>query len=204
MKLVSENFVRLLWDAGLTVGYGFRTVGDCVTAALDDAHLSTALVHNRFLAGNEGLHKSLQHALEKDRRRHTESFLAAIKREREARYAKFGAVVCAQEPNVKESAGALRDYQTAIWLVNARHGYASLGELRAHNFIAEREAQKIIQAHEFLWRIRHAMHFMMKRKTDRLSLDLQPALAEQFGYRADGYSARLGQLMRDYYRHARS
>jgi len=203
MKLVSENLLQLLWDAGLTVGYSFRTVGDCVTAALDDAHLSTALVHNRFLAGNEALHKSLQHALEKDRRRHMESFVAAIKREWQARNTKFGSVVCAQEPNVKESAGGLRDYQTALWLAHARHGYASLGELRAHNFIAEREAQKIIQAHEFLWRIRHAMHFMMKRKSDRLSLDLQPALAEQFGYRADGYSLGSEQLMRDYYRHAR-
>lgn len=203
MKLISENLLQLLWDAGLTVGYSFRTVGDCVTTALDDAHLSTALVHNRFLAGNEALHKSLQQALEKDRRRHMGSFLAAIKREWEARNTKFGTVVCAQEPNVKESAGGLRDYQTAIWLAHARHGYGSLGELRAHNFIAEREAQKIIQAHEFLWRIRHAMHFMMKRKSDRLSLDLQPALAEQFGYRADGYSLGSEQLMGRYYRHAR-
>jgi len=42
-KLVSGNLLRLLWDAGLTVGHGFRTVGDCIVSALDNPHLRTAL-----------------------------------------------------------------------------------------------------------------------------------------------------------------
>ncbi len=203
MKLISENLLKLLWDAGLTVGYGFRTIGDCVTSALDDPHLRTALVHTRLLAGNEALYKSLQNALEKDRRRRVEAFLTGIKREREARYTKFGAVIGAQEPNIKESAGGLRDYQTALWLAHACYGYTTLSELRAHNFVQENEARKIIRAHDFLWRMRHATHFIMNRKSDRLALDLQPVLAKQFGYGADAYSLGSEQLMRDYYRHAR-
>jgi [protein-PII] uridylyltransferase len=203
MKLMSESLLRLLWDAGLTIGHSFRTTGDCVTAALDDAHLWTALVHTRLLAGNEGLRRSLREALERDRRRRVDSFLTAVRREHDARYAKFGAVVCAQEPNVKESAGGLRDYHTALWLAHARYGYTTLSELRAHNLVAEREAQKIINAHNFLWQIRHATHFMLNRKHDRLSLDLQPALAKKFGYRPDEHSLGSERLMRDYYRHAR-
>src|SRR5262249_44257947 len=66
MKLLSESLLQLLWDAGLTVGYSFRTVGDCVAAVFDDPHLRTALVHTRLLAGNQALHKSLQVTLEKD------------------------------------------------------------------------------------------------------------------------------------------
>ena len=135
MKPVSANLLRLLWDAGLTVGHSFRTVGDSVTTALDDPHLRTALVNTRLLAGNKGLHNSLQEALEKDRRRRVESFLTAMNREREARYAKFGAAVCLQEPNVKETAGGLRDYHTALWLAHARHGYKTLDELRAHGLV---------------------------------------------------------------------
>ena len=203
MKLLSENLLQLLWDAGLTVGYSFRTVGDCVTTALDDPHLRTALVHTRLLAGTEALYKPLQDALEKDRRRHVDAFLCGIKQERQTRYAKFGAVLCAQEPNVKESPGGLRDYQTALWLAHARYGYSTLSELRAHNFVAENEARKIIRAHDFLWRVRHATHFMMNRKSDCLSLDIQPELAKQFGYGADAYSLGSERLMRDYYRHAR-
>src|SRR5258708_36304182 len=89
IKPVLTNLLQLLWDAGLAVGHSFRTVGDCVTTALDDPHLRTALVNTRLLAGNKGLHNSLQEALEKDRRRRVNSFLSAIRRERDARHARF-------------------------------------------------------------------------------------------------------------------
>ncbi|PYK08009.1 MAG: hypothetical protein DME65_15045, partial [Verrucomicrobia bacterium] len=91
-----------------------------------EPQLRTALVNTRLLAGNKGLHNSLHEALEKDRRRRAESFLTAVCREREARYARFGAAVCLQEPNIKETAGGLRDFQTALWLAHARHGYKTL------------------------------------------------------------------------------
>jgi [protein-PII] uridylyltransferase len=203
MKPVLANLLRLLWDAGLAVGHGFRTVGDCVTTALDDPHLRTALVNTRLLAGNKGLHNSLQEVLEKDRRRRVGSFLTVISRERDTRYARFGGAVCLQEPNIKETAGGLRDFHTALWLAHARHGYKTLDEMRAHDLVSETEARKILRAYDFLWRIRHSAHFLTRRKTERLSLDMQPMLAEQFGYKAGAHLLGSEKLMRDYYRHAR-
>jgi len=203
MKPVLDNLLRMLWDAGLAVGHSFRTVGDCVTTALDDPHLRTALVNTRLLAGNKGLHNSLQEALEKDRRRRVNSFLSAIRRERDARHARFGAAVCLQEPNIKETAGGLRDFHTALWLAHARYGYKTLAEMRGHDLVSENEARKILNAYDFLWRIRHSAHFLMRRKTERLSLDMQPMLAEQFGYKPGAHLLGSEKLMRDYYRHAR-
>ncbi|MDX6497428.1 MAG: [protein-PII] uridylyltransferase [Blastocatellia bacterium] len=203
MRPVLTNLLQLLWDAGLAVGHTFRTVGDCVTTALDDPHLRTALVNTRLLAGNKGLHNSLQEALEKDRRRRVNSFLSAIRRERDARHARFGAAVCLQEPNIKETAGGLRDLHTALWLVHARHGYKTLDEMRGHNLVSESEARKVLRAYDFLWRLRHSAHFLMRRKTERLSLEIQPILAEQFGYKPGAHLLVSEKLMRDYYRHAR-
>ncbi len=203
MKPVLANLLRFLWDAGLAVGHSFRTVGDCVTTALDDPHLRTALVNTRLLAGNKGLHNSLHDALEKDRRRRADAFLTAIRRERDARYARFGASVCLQEPNIKESAGGLRDFHTALWLVHARHGYKTLDEMRGHDLVSENEARKVLRAYDFLWRIRHSAHFMMRRKTERLSLEMQPTLAGQFGYKPAAHLLGSEKLMRDYYHHAR-
>jgi [protein-PII] uridylyltransferase len=203
MKPVLTNLLQLLWDAGLSVGHSFRTVGDCVTTALDDVHLRTAVVNTRLLAGSKGLHNSLQEALEKDRRRRVKPFLTAILRERDARYLKFGGAVCLQEPNIKETAGGLRDFHTAVWLAHAQHGYKSLAEMRAHDLISENEARKIVRAYDFLWRIRHSTHFQSGRKTERLSLDMQPKLAEQFRYEPGDFLLGSEKLMRDYYRHAR-
>jgi [protein-PII] uridylyltransferase len=203
MKVVSAGLLRLLWDAGLTVGHSFRTVGDAVTSALDDPHFRTALVDTRLLVGSRAMHTSLQDALEKDRRRRTKRFVEAIASEREARHIKFGAVVCLQEPNVKESAGGLRDYQTALWLAHARYGYKHLDELRAHNLVTEIETRRIKRAHDFLWRVRNSAHSLTSRKTERLSLELQAGIAKHFGYRASLHSLASEKFMRDYYRHAR-
>jgi [protein-PII] uridylyltransferase len=61
MKEVAANFLRLLWDAGLSVGHSFRTVGDCVTSSVADPHLRTALVKTHLVAGSKALHNSLEH-----------------------------------------------------------------------------------------------------------------------------------------------
>ena len=202
VKSLATTLLSLLWDAGLTVGHGFRTVGECTVAALDDTHLRTALIHTRILGGNKALHHSLGNALEKDRQRRSKRFLAAVIGEREARYRKFSEAVCLQEPNIKESAGGLRDYHTTLWLSHARYGYDTLEELRGHDLVREEEARQANKAYEFLWRVRHSAHFLTNRKTDRLSLDLQPVVARQFGYEAGTYSLGSEKLMRDYYRHA--
>jgi [protein-PII] uridylyltransferase len=203
MKPVLAHLLQLLWDSGLKVGHGFRTVGDCIASALDDGHLRTALVHTRFLAGNRGLHNSLSDALEKDRRRHADSFITAVNRARDARCSRFGATVCLQEPNIKETAGGLRDFHTALWLIHARHGYRRLEEARAHNLVSESEARKALRAYDFLWRVRNAAHFLTRRKTETLSLDLQTTLALQFGYRPGVHLLGSEKFMRDYYRHAK-
>src|SRR5258708_19055115 len=116
--------------------------------------------------------------MEKDGRVRVDSFFAAIRRESDTRQAKFGAAVCLQEPNIKETAGGLRDFHTALWLAHARHGYKTLDEMRAHDLVSEIEARKVMRAYDFLWRIRHSPHLLLRRNTDRLSPDIQPVLAE--------------------------
>ncbi len=203
MKPVLQHVLRLLWDARLTVGHSFRTVGDCVTAARIDPHFQTALVKPRLLAGNKALYNSLIEALEKDRRKRAGAFVATIRHERDMRYAKFGAAVLLQEPNIKESAGGLRDYQTALWSAYARLGVKSFDELRGRNLISEDEAKRITRAHDFLWRVRHSVHFLMRRKMEYLTLDIQANLARQLGYKPGVHLLASEKLMRDYYRQAR-
>jgi [protein-PII] uridylyltransferase len=203
MKPVLEQMLRLLWDARITVGHSFRTVSECLKAVRADPHFQTAMVQPRLLAGNRALYNSLIEAFEKDRRKRSAASISAIRLERDTRYGKFGASVFLQEPNIKESAGGLRDYHTALWTAHARHGCNSLDEMRGRGLVSEPEAKRIKAAYDFLWRLRHSMHFMMKCKTERLSLDIQPQLAREFGYGSSPYLLGSEKLMRDYYRHAR-
>ncbi len=198
-----EPILRILWDAGLTVGHSIRSVNDCMAAARADPHLQTALVSTRLLAGNDKIYQSLLETLEKDRRRRADIFITAIKRERDARYAKFGAVVCLQEPNIKESAGGIRDLHTALWAAYARYGCQTLEELRSRDLISAAEEKVAARAANFLWRVRYAAHLSTRRKTERLSLDLQTTLAREFGYKSGAHLLASEKFMRDYYHHAR-
>ncbi len=198
-----EQILRLLWDAGLTVGPSFRSISDSVSAARADPHLQTALVATRLLAGNPTIYDRLLQALEKDRRKRAVASIAAILRERAARYAKFGAAVCLQEPNVKESPGGIRDLHTALWVGYARYGCRTLDELRDHDIISEAERRTAARAANFLWRVRYAAHLTTRRKTERLALDLQTTLAREFGYKSGAYLLASEKFMRDYYHHAR-
>ena len=141
--------------------------------------------------------------MEKDRRRRAASFITVVSRECDARYRRFGATACLQEPNVKETAGGLRDFHTALWLIYARHGYKRLDEARAHNLVSESEARKVLRGYDFLWRVRTSAHFLTGRKTETLTLDLQTILAGQYGYKSGAHQLGSEKLMREYYRHAK-
>lgn len=198
-----EGVLRLLWDAGLTVGHSFRTVAETISAAREDPHLTTSLLTTRLLAGNRGLLDSLRTTLERERRKHADELLAVLRYGWDERHAKFGASVCLQEPNVKESAGGLRDLQTALWAAQVKTGCRTLEELCAADLITRPEQKSAERAYDLLWRVRHAAHLLTNRKTDRLALDLQSALAEEFGYEAGSHLLASERFMRDYYRRAR-
>ena len=196
-----ESMLRLLWDSGLTVGHSFRTVKECISASHLDVHLATALTNTRLLAGSSSVYHCLTAALERDRGKKS-TFIDAVLRERAERYTKFGDVVCLQEPNVKESAGGLRDLHSAVWIAYKKHGCKTVHELRDHNVISKEEQEISERAYDFLLRVRYQVHLLAGRKVDRLSLDLQPALAREFGYTSDTQLEASEKFMRDYYKRA--
>ena len=58
------------------------------------------------------------------------------------------------------------------------------------------------RAYDFIARVRNEAHFATGRRTDLLSLDLQPALASGLGYVAKRGIIASELFMRDYYRRA--
>jgi [protein-PII] uridylyltransferase len=107
------------------------------------------------------------------------------------------------EPNVKESAGGLRDIHTAMWLASTKFGTRTLQELADKRLITERERKAADEALTFLWRVRNELHFLSGHKNDVLSRDVQPQIAKNFGYSGDEQSLPVEKFMRDYYLHAR-
>src|SRR5258708_2461405 len=202
LRHMVERILSLLWDSGLIVGHSFRTVKECISAARSDPHLQTALTSRRLLTGSKPLFDSLSATLERERRKRGGAVIAAVQKERSERYGKFGDAVCLQEPNLKESAGGIRDLHTALWVANARYGCKSLEDLRSHDLISEQEERIAERAYDFLLRVRYHTHLLTGRKVEHVSLELQPALAAEFGYLSDSRLLASEKFMHDYYRRA--
>jgi [protein-PII] uridylyltransferase len=200
-----EQVLQLLWDVGLTVGHSFRTVTECLEEARGDLHSRTALAEARLVAGDTavfgGLDRSLDNVIRPDRKT-GEAFLESLRADVAERHARVGGAVCVQEPNVKEGVGGLRDLHAVLWVAQARYGARGLAEARTAGLLSEREHQAALRAYDFLLRVRAEAHFVTGRKTDVLTLDLQPAVASSLGY-ADSRGLLASELfMRDYYRRA--
>src|SRR5262245_10323665 len=205
VQRVTQELLYTLWDLGLSIGHSLRSLDDCVAIARTDFPSLTSMQAARFVVGDRRLFTRFRRVLRDSIfRRDFGEFLATTLAERDQRYRRHGASPYVGEPNVKESAGGLRDMHTAIWLSSAKFGARTLRELVDKRLISPREHAATDAALTFLWRVRNELHFLAGRKNDVLSRDLQPRIAKAFGYEDAEESLGVERFMRDYYLHARA
>ncbi|MEK6593055.1 MAG: [protein-PII] uridylyltransferase [Pseudomonadota bacterium] len=195
-----EDFIGILWDIGLEVGHSVRTPEECTELAAQDATVQTNLLEARLLVGDRELFRNFT-----KRMRETldpAAFLQAKQLEQQQRHARFQETNL--EPNIKESAGGLRDLQTILWIARAGGIGKTWRELARRGVTTDAEAREI-QRHElFLQALRIRLHYQAGRREDRLLFDHQSALAQQFGLREKPHRLASEQLMQRYYRTAKA
>jgi [protein-PII] uridylyltransferase len=201
---LNEAILYLLWDVGFTVGHSVRSLGECLTIAREDTVSRNSMIDARLLCGSTHLYETLIERLHEEIfDKQKKKLLDDLLDERTSRYNKFSGVVCVQEPNVKETAGGLRDLHLLSWASQIAYGHKTLPGLTAAKIISERDAKTIRSAYDFLLRVRNELHFLTGRRTDLLSLDLQQQVARHQGY-VDTRQQQASEIfMRDYYLHAR-
>jgi len=191
------------WDAGIPLGHAVRTVEESIAGGEERIDVLTALVDARLVSGDPALFERLRaevsRAVTADRARYLE-LLRAAAADRRSRYGSCSQLL---EPDLKESAGGLRDIHFFGW-AGAAFGAGSLADLAAAGLLREREAAALDEAEEFFVRLRSALHLETARRTDRVHLELQPRLAEAFGFDAVAGMDAPDALMRALFEHART
>src|SRR5262247_3430110 len=204
VQRVTQGLLYTLWDLGLTVGHSVRSLPDCVAMARTDFASRTSMQEARYVIGDRRLFQRFRRVLaENVYRKDFGQFLETALAERDQRYRKFGGSPYMGEPNVKESAGGLRDLHTAMWLASTKFGARTLRDLLEKGLITRSEERLTDAALTFLWRVRNELHFISGHKNDVLGRELQPQIAKNFGYQGDDISLAVEKFMRDYYLHAR-
>lgn len=193
-----------LWDLGFKVGHASRSIKECIQEGINDPHTRTTLFDSRFLAGDRELFATFQESFRRDViQKKLPAFLADRRQDMASRYKSYSGTVFLQEPNIKESPGALRDFHNLIWISDALFGTRDTRELKRKGILPPEAGLELTDGFEFLMRVRNDLHYREGGNADILTLRRQGPVANFLGYPNRNLLKRIETLMRDYYQHAR-
>jgi [protein-PII] uridylyltransferase len=197
---VAEYMLYLLWDLGFKVGHATRTVGQCLKMATSDLTIRTALLDARLVHGDAQLFLEFERRFMKEVVRGTaRAFIDAKMAERDERHRRTGESRYKVEPNVKDGKGGLRDLHTLHWLSKYLHGQEVGPASVAAGIFTSAEATTFRRCEDFLWTVRCYLHFLTGRPEERLTFELQPAMAQRLGYRERSGQRAVERFMKHYF-----
>ena len=198
---LSKQVFHHLWDLGFQVGHSVRSIHDCMVVAEEDVSAKTALMESRFLVGSPSVFQEFRRRFAKRvLGRRVENFVREKLEEREQDYAKFGETVFLLEPNIKRTKGGLRDVHLLQWIGMARYQASTLRELVDRGALVHQDYLALLEAREFLFKVRALLHLGADRAQEILSFDEQVRMAQEFGYRDEPHMLGVEQFMQHYYR----
>ena len=182
LKSKVEQFIGSCWDAGLEIGSSVRNLTECLSEAAKDITVQTAMLESRPVVGDPALFAQFSEAFKAQME--ARAFFTGKTLEMQQRHSKFENTPYALEPNCKESPGGLRDLHMLLWLAKASGLGATWKDLAAKGMITELEWRQLQRNEDVLSLIRWRLHWLAKRREDRLVFDLQTAVAQDLGLSA--------------------
>ncbi len=215
MESLAVKFFQWIWGLNVNVGHSFRTVDECLELFGSDFESWTSLLESRFVCGDKSLFESFKRQImEKTLSDRRGKFVRWIVNRNRMRHEKYGNTIKLLEPNIKNSAGGLRDIHTLLWILKstdpdfwALPGESSackeMLELMYHKgMITQQKFSSVIESFEFLLRTRIELHLI--GGGDVLDFNLQEKIASSFGYTSENAGRKSVEVfMRDYYLRAR-
>ena len=199
---VAATILRSLWDLGYRIGHSQRTIQDCVTIGKADLSVKTSLMEARFLIGGRSLYREFHKRYQAEVvHKKVPAYITDKIEERSKEYERYGSTLYLLEPDIKMSKGGLRDLHLLKWVAMARYQTFSLSDIYQRALLSPKDFQILMEAQEFLWKIRNELHFHAGRCYDVLSFDEQVRLAEVFQFEDQHKRLAVESFMQRYYQH---
>ena len=160
-----------LWDAGFQVGHAVRTPREAVERSSQDLDHATALLSARFIAGDPAPFEELSDRHERWLRKERGRLARRVLESTAGRHATADRAGWSLAPDLKDDIGGLRDLHVLFWLKRITD--------------TEIEVPALHEAGDLLLAVRESLHAELKRKSDRIRIDLQPAVARRMGLQGD-------------------
>jgi [protein-PII] uridylyltransferase len=185
VRELAEQIWYPLWDAGLKLGHGVRTVKEALALAATDLDTATSLLDVRLIAGDSGLCEDLARRAEAQWQSRSDRWLPIVGEAVAERHERAGEVAFLLEPDLKEGRGGLRDVHAQHWAEAARR------------ILLEGDEASLAAAYDTLLDVRVALHRRTGKASDRLLLQEQDGIAADLGYAdADALMAEVAAAAR--------
>jgi [protein-PII] uridylyltransferase len=206
-----SSLLTSLWDNGIEASHVIRDYSDIYKYLSTDLHSFTQFFETRFLLGSIDEYNRFNELLfasfdETDQKR----LLNELISDRENRYDKYGDSPKVLEPNVKFSAGGLRDFQLVEWmyiiekkkLLNRQEESTQaeifLRILREQNYTTPAECKRVEESYRLIMAVRNLLHLISNQKNDRFEFNLQAQIASYFTRKREGMKL----FMKEYFKAA--
>jgi [protein-PII] uridylyltransferase len=204
-----QNCVTLLWDCGIEASHTVRDFGDMKKFMGEDLQAFTQFFETRFLYGNEKIyHEWNNHLLQLLNDKKRKKIIFEYFEDNEARHQKYGDSPKVLEPNVKFTAGGLRDMHVIGWIYSLKNNVlltdqneitqteSFLNLLNREKVINSKEIAKLQQSYKTILNIRNQLHIITGRKNDRLEFMSQEKVALALDMGSDPWQA----MMKEYFK----
>ncbi len=206
-NLIKECITKL-WDAGIEVSHTVREFDDIEKFIENDLETFTQFFDSRFLLGSEKIYhnwnkKIISSLNTTNKKKLLEEYIADIKK----RYQKYGDSAKVLEPNVKYTAGGLRDVQVIQWMyclknetfINVQDEVTQsetfFNLLRKNKLLIPRAVTRLYESYKIVLNTRNLLHLLSEHKNDRLEFYMQEKIAITLSYTSENWQT----YMRKYF-----
>jgi [protein-PII] uridylyltransferase len=202
------ELVKNFWDNGIEVSHTVREFSDIKKYLKSDLHTFTQFFETRLLLGSDKIYNDWNSLLFDSI---TENVKVALFRELASeisdRYNKYGASSKTLEPNIKLSAGGLRDFQAIEWmyilknktLLNKQNEITQaesfVERLKRQKVTSVKECNRLLESYRLLLGVRNLLHVITNQKNDRLEFTMQEKISEVYFDRKNA----INPFMKDYF-----
>ncbi len=193
-----SELVKILWDNGIEISHTVRDFDDIQKFLVTDLHTFTQFFETRFLIGSEKKYNQWNELLFSFLNEDTsKKLINDLFEDIRLRYSKYGDSPKMLEPNVKLSAGGLRDFQAIEWIFILKHktllnkqaeltqAEVFIDQLKEFKYTTPNECMRLLNSYRFILGIRNQLHLLTGQKTDRLEFEYQIKLTGLFNHITD-------------------
>lgn len=196
-----KEFIAWLWTLKVKVGHSVRSIKDIDKVTKSDLKEFTSYLSHRVIFCPSSHSKTLSIGLQKLSKNWIKTkFSKAKKLEQIERFKSYNSTEFNLEPDLKESPGCLRDFQTALWILEHCFEINTLLDCVSLDLFSRKEILNVQKSYNHMQSLRFILN--LNAASNRMSFENQLLLAKKSRFKSSKSSSDVEKFMRVFFQHA--